>query len=31
MVAFIYPPSDFGVEELETENSEGMTRAELLT
>ena len=27
----MYPPSVFGIEELEIENSEGMTRAELLT
>ena len=31
MVSLMYPPSVFGIEELEIENSEGMTRAELLT
>ena len=31
MMEVMYPPSDFGVEELEIENSEGMTKAELLT
>ena len=31
MMSLIYPPSDFGLVELEIENSEGMTRAELLT
>ena len=31
MMSLMYPPSDFGIEELEIENSEGMTRAELLT
>lgn len=31
MMKVMYPPSDFGVEELEIENSEGMTKAELLT
>ena len=30
MMEVMYPPSDFGVEELEIENSEGMTKAELL-
>ena len=31
MMSLMYPPSDFGLVELEIENSEGMTRAELLT
>ena len=31
MISLMYPPSDFGLEKLEIENSEGMTRAELLT
>ena len=31
MMSWIYPLSDFGLVELEIENSEGMTRAELLT
>ena len=31
MVSLMYPPSVFGIEELEIENLEGMTRAELLT
>ena len=26
MMSLLYPPSDFGLEELEIENSEGMTR-----
>ena len=30
MMSLLYPPSDFGLEELEMENSEGMTRADLL-
>ena len=30
-MSLMYPPSDFGIEELEIENSERMTRAELLT
>ena len=31
MISLMYPPSDFGLEKLQIENSEGMTRAELLT
>ena len=31
IMSLMYPPSDFGLEELEIENLEGMTRADLLT
>ena len=31
MMSLMYPPLHFGTEELEIENSEGMTSAELLT
>ena len=31
MMSLLYLPSNFGLEELVIENSEGLTRAELLT